>query len=60
VSIELTDDGSGEALGAPAAGTGMRAMRERAAQLAGAIEWKPGTEGGTKVLLQVPLDGPVA
>ena len=38
----------------------MRAMRERAAQLAGAIEWKPGTEGGTKVLLSVPLREGVA
>lgn len=60
VRIELTDDGSGDALDAGVAGTGMRAMRERAAQLAGAIEWKPGTEGGTKVLLSVPFDGPLA
>jgi signal transduction histidine kinase len=56
VQLELTDDGTGEALDAAAtAGTGMRAMRERAARLAGAIEWKAGTEGGTKVLLSVPL-----
>jgi signal transduction histidine kinase len=60
VRIELTDDGHGDALDAPGPGTGMRAMRERAAQLAGAIEWKPGTEGGTKVLLSVPLRGNLA
>lgn len=60
VRIELTDDGRGETRDAAEPGTGMRAMRERAAQLAGAIEWKPGTEGGTKVLLSVPLREGVA
>jgi hypothetical protein len=32
-------------------------MRVRAAELAGDIDWKAGTEGGTKVLLSVPLQG---
>jgi signal transduction histidine kinase len=36
-------------------GTGMRNMRERATELAGEIQWTPGTEGGTKVLLAMPL-----
>ena len=53
--LELTDDGSGTAVGNPHPGTGMRNMRERAAELAGDIAWTPGTEGGTKVLLAMPL-----
>ena len=53
--LELTDDGSGAAVGAVQPGTGMRSMRERAAQMSGDIAWTPGTEGGTKVLLAMPL-----
>lgn len=55
--LELTDDGSG-APAAVRAGSGMRQMRERAAELAGDIHWTPGTEGGTKVLLAMPLELP--
>jgi signal transduction histidine kinase len=54
--LELTDDGSGTAVGAHPRGTGMRNMRDRANELAGDIQWTPGTEGGTKVLLSMPLD----
>ena len=54
--LELTDDGSGAAVGAPVSGSGMRNMRDRANELAGAIHWTPGTEGGTKVLLAMPLE----
>jgi signal transduction histidine kinase len=54
--LELTDDGSGAAVGVSPRGTGMRNMRERASELAGDIQWTPGTEGGTKVLLAMPLD----
>lgn len=57
--LELTDDGSGAAVGIEPRGTGMRNMRERATELAGDIQWTPGTEGGTKVLLAMPL-GPAA
>jgi signal transduction histidine kinase len=53
--LELTDDGSGAAVGNAHPGTGMRNMRERAEQLSGDIAWTPGTEGGTKVLLAMPL-----
>jgi signal transduction histidine kinase len=53
--LELTDDGSGAAVGAPAGGSGMRNMRDRAGELEGRIDWVPGTEGGTKVLLSMPL-----
>ncbi|MBB5208863.1 sensor histidine kinase [Chiayiivirga flava] len=52
--LELTDDGSGAPV-AVRAGSGMRSMRERAAELDGDIRWTPGTEGGTKVLLAMPL-----
>ncbi|MBC6941739.1 MAG: ATP-binding protein [Xanthomonadales bacterium] len=53
--LELTDDGSGAGVNAPAAGSGLRGMRERAAELAGGIDWTAGTAGGTKVLLTMPL-----
>lgn len=52
--IELTDDGAFRA--DVTAGSGKRSMQQRAAQLEGDIAWLPGTEGGTKVLLEVPLD----
>ncbi|MCB1568312.1 MAG: hypothetical protein KDI69_05780 [Xanthomonadales bacterium] len=53
--LELTDDGSGEGVDAPDTGQGVRGMRARAAELAGDIDWKAGTAGGTKVLLTMPL-----
>ncbi len=53
--LELTDDGSGAGVAAAAAGSGLRGMRERAAELAGDIDWQAGTAGGTKVLLSMPL-----
>ncbi len=55
--LEVTDDGSGAGAVAPADGSGLRNMRVRAAELAGDIDWKAGTEGGTKVVLSVPLQG---
>lgn len=58
LGIELTDDGDGVDAHATRPGTGMRSMRNRANELAGDIHWTPGTEGGTKVLLSMPL--PVA
>lgn len=54
LAIELTDDGSGAAANG-CDGSGMRAMRERADEIAASIDWRGGTEGGTKVLLQLPL-----
>lgn len=53
--LELTDDGSGAGVEAPETGQGLRGMRARAAELAGDIDWKAGTAGGTKVLLSMPL-----
>ena len=52
--LDLTDDGGGREPSS-SKGRGLDNMRERAAELAGDIDWKPGTEGGTKVLLTMPL-----
>lgn len=52
--LDLTDDGGGREASS-SKGRGLENMRERAAELEGAIDWKPGTEGGTKVLLTMPL-----
>ncbi|MGB0135226.1 sensor histidine kinase [Dokdonella sp.] len=53
--LDLTDDGGGQEPASKSRGRGVENMRERAAELAGDIDWKPGTEGGTKVLLTMPL-----
>jgi signal transduction histidine kinase len=53
--LELTDDGVGVESEPARPGLGMRSMRERAAELAGDIRWTPGTEGGAKVSLAIPL-----
>ncbi len=53
--LDLTDDGGGRDATRTSAGRGVETMRERAAELDAAIDWKPGTEGGTKVLLTMPL-----
>ena len=55
--LDLTDDGSGVP-SVVAAGAGMRNMRTRAGELEGRIDWAPGTEGGAKVLLRMPLEPP--
>lgn len=52
--LDLTDDGGGREPSS-SKGRGLDNMRERAAELEGDIDWKPGTEGGTKVLLTMPL-----
>ena len=52
--LEIADDGIG-LLAEGGAGVGLRSMRERAAELGGAcvIETKP--QGGTQVLVRLPL-----
>lgn len=58
LDLELTDDGHGGGdLRQPAQGRGVENMRERTSQLAGKIDWRKGTVGGTKILLSVPLEG---
>ena len=53
--LDLTDDGGGSESAPASNGRGLENMRERAAELEGDIDWKPGTQGGTKVLLTMPL-----
>lgn len=53
--LDLTDDGGGSDPVPMSKGRGLGNMRERAAKLAGGIDWRPGTQGGTKVLLTMPL-----
>lgn len=55
LDLELTDDGSGAGVNAAPVGSGLRGMRERAAELDAGIDWRHGTAGGTKVLLSMPL-----
>ena len=55
--LDVTDDGPGLSQFA-AAGRGTTNMKQRADALHGSINWTPGTEGGTKVVLQFPM--PVA
>src|SRR5690606_37149942 len=55
--LDLTDNGGGRETANVSIGRGLDNMRERAAELAGDIDWKEGTEGGTKVLLTMPLEG---
>jgi signal transduction histidine kinase len=52
--LDVTDDG----FGTPESvreGRGMDSMRTRAAELKGRIDWTPGTQGGTKIVLRFPL-----
>ena len=54
--IEITDDGRG----LPAlrhAGVGLVSMRERAAELGGTCAIEPQLSGGTRVKVELPLDG---
>ena len=53
LDVELTDDGAASA--GPVGEAGVSGMRARADALHGDIAWLPGTEGGTKVLLTIPL-----
>ena len=53
--LDLTDDGGGTNPMSASKGRGLDTMRERAAELEGDIGWIPGTQGGTKVLLTMPL-----
>lgn len=56
--MDFTDDGPGVAAERIGSSRGTTGMRQRAEELHGDIAWDPGTEGGTKVVLRVPLDPP--
>lgn len=52
--LDVTDDGFGTPVDVQE-GRGMDSMRSRAAELKGRIDWTPGTQGGTKIVLRFPL-----
>jgi signal transduction histidine kinase len=51
--VEVSDDGSGLAAGAPA-GIGLRSMRERAEELGGRLELVSTADGGTRLVAVLP------
>ncbi|WP_348673856.1 ATP-binding protein [uncultured Abyssibacter sp.] len=53
--MDFTDDGEGIPQERIGKGRGTSNMRKRAEELHGDIDWNPGTEGGTKVVLRVPI-----
>lgn len=60
VRLDISDDGIGLNRGdAKQNGRGLESMRERAEKIAGDITWRAASIGGTRVLLQMPLDGPL-
>lgn len=56
LTIEITDFGRFDAAVLTAGdGLGTRSMRANAERLGAALDWQPGTMGGTRVLLRLPL-----
>jgi signal transduction histidine kinase len=57
LDLRVEDDGPGMAAAvAPASGTGITGMRERAEALGGGLEAGPGAEGGFRVVARLPLE----
>ena len=52
----VADDGAG--IDARAQGSGLRGMRERALLVGAALEVEPGPDGGTRIVLRLPLAPP--
>ena len=52
LQLEVTDDGVG--IGSQPAGIGTASMRERAAELGGAVAVRSGADGGTRVSATLP------
>ncbi len=59
LEVTVADDGCGLASPAPAGGMGrgMANMRRRAVAVGGRVNWESPAEGGTRVVLIVPLQG---
>jgi two-component system sensor histidine kinase DesK len=53
-ALEILDDGGAGGAGAPAGGSGLRGLRERAAALAGAVESGARAEGGYRLAVLLP------
>jgi signal transduction histidine kinase len=56
LTLEVADDGVGMAGGDP--GFGMSSIRERIAFLGGRVDVSASPQGGTRVVLTLPVDGP--
>lgn len=56
--LDVTDNGPGLPPQG-GGGRGIAGMRHRAEALSGSIDWTPGSQGGTKVILRFPLPPPV-
>lgn len=54
--LDITDDGDFTGRAIAGTGRGTRSMQSRALALDGNVAWGPGTGGGTKVILKLPLD----
>ncbi len=54
LTLEVTDDGAGMTIGQPT-GVGLVAIRERAAELGGAVVIAPHLPRGTRVTVRIPL-----
>jgi signal transduction histidine kinase len=61
VTIEVSDDGPGSNGVVPAAGNGLRGMRERAAAVGGSVDAGRRADGGWRVRARLPIAGsPIA
>ncbi|TDU25824.1 histidine kinase/DNA gyrase B/HSP90-like ATPase [Panacagrimonas perspica] len=58
--LDVTDNGPGFVRDPASGGRGTVSMRNRAQELSGTIDWRPGTQGGTKVVLEFPLPADAA
>lgn len=56
--LDITDEGGFAASASGTGGRGTEGMQARAEELQGSIRWTPGTMGGTKVILRMPLPLP--
>ncbi|MEZ5078611.1 MAG: GAF domain-containing sensor histidine kinase [Solirubrobacterales bacterium] len=56
LNVEVADDGRG--FGSPSAGVGLTSMRERAAELGGALTVRERPGGGTLIRAELPVEAP--
>ncbi len=55
IDLQIEDNGVGRA--DPSEGFGLRGLRERASQLGGELRLSPRPQGGTSLLMRLPLEG---
>jgi signal transduction histidine kinase len=56
VTVQIDDDGRGQASGSPGSGSGIVGMRERAESVGGSFEAGPRPDGGFRVGARLPLE----